>query len=87
MSGASKSGEEYSTLLRFALQTGRISVDDKRKLREYKKENKITNEEHSSLLLKFGWTDEEYEDGEKTEVRLSSIGQGLKRSRKMTVWT
>jgi hypothetical protein len=47
------------------LSKNKISADDKRLLRKFRRENNITDEEHTALLTNFHWTEDEYEDGEK----------------------
>jgi len=57
--------EEYKAILKFALPGNTISAEDKRKLRQIRQEKNITPHEHDQLLGQFGWTADEYEDGEK----------------------
>ena len=59
--------EDYKKLLEMMLRNKRtISAEKKRVIREVRRENGITDAEHTALLGKFGWSEDEYEDGEKS---------------------
>lgn len=49
----------------FALSGGKVTVEDKKKLREFRKEKDINTEDHNRALIRVGWTRDEFEDGEK----------------------
>eukprot|EP01117_Protostelium_nocturnum_P012116 TRINITY_DN4441_c0_g2_i1.p1 TRINITY_DN4441_c0_g2~~TRINITY_DN4441_c0_g2_i1.p1 ORF type:complete len:465 (+),score=181.39 TRINITY_DN4441_c0_g2_i1:163-1557(+) len=66
-SSSSKKLEDYRNVMQFALLRNKISAEDKRKLREFRRSYDISNEDHIAILKKFGWTEDEYEDGEKKE--------------------
>jgi len=57
--------ENYKIVLRSALSGTKISRDQKRLLRQFRRDNHISDEEQNKLLMQFGWTVDEYEDGEK----------------------
>lgn len=58
--------EMYRGLLRTLLMNKReISAEKKRLLREVRRENRIPDAVHTALLGKFGWSEDEYEDGER----------------------
>lgn len=59
--------DSYKGILLCALAKHKITADDKRLLRTYRKQNNINDDEHNALLKKLGWTADEYEDGEKKE--------------------
>eukprot|EP01118_Nematostelium_gracile_P014107 TRINITY_DN5443_c0_g1_i2.p1 TRINITY_DN5443_c0_g1~~TRINITY_DN5443_c0_g1_i2.p1 ORF type:complete len:289 (+),score=102.83 TRINITY_DN5443_c0_g1_i2:389-1255(+) len=44
-----------------------FSADDKRLLRKHRTEHQISNEQHFLVLSLLGWTEEEWEDGEKKD--------------------
>jgi len=52
-------------VLRSALAGAKISRDQKRLLRQFRRDNHVSDDEHNKLLMQFGWTVDEYEDGEK----------------------
>ncbi len=43
----------------------KISADEKKFLRQYRRDNNVSNEEHEAVLKEFRWTVDEYEDGER----------------------
>lgn len=55
----------YRSILSFALSKNKISADDKRSLRKYRRDHNITDEQHFHALKLLGWTEDEYDDGEK----------------------
>lgn len=58
--------EMYRGLLRTMLMNKReITAEKKRLLREVRRENGIPDAVHTALLGKFGWSEDEYEDGER----------------------
>jgi len=59
--------DAYKLLLRTVVAKPKISVDEKRLMREYRKGNNISEEDHYKLLSFFGWSHEEYDDGEKRD--------------------
>jgi len=61
----SPSLDAYRGILEFALSKHKISADDKRSLREYRRKNGISDQDHFHALKQLGWTEDEYDDGEK----------------------
>jgi len=59
--------ELYKTILRLYTTKNTISADDKRLLRKHRTEHNISNEDHFLILKLLGWTEEEWEDGEKKD--------------------
>lgn len=58
--------EMYRGLLRTLLMNKRtITAEKKRLLREVRRENGVPDAVHTALLGKFGWSEDEYEDGER----------------------
>jgi hypothetical protein len=55
----------YKSMLKIYLSGQKIGADAKRILRQYRQEHGVTDTEHNQFLGLFGWTPEEYEDGEK----------------------
>lgn len=63
----------YLGILQFVLSKNKINADEKRLFRKHRKDNNITDQEHNALLKKLGWTEEEYEDGEKVKFESFQI--------------
>eukprot|EP01112_Ceratiomyxa_fruticulosa_P018209 TRINITY_DN5781_c0_g2_i1.p1 TRINITY_DN5781_c0_g2~~TRINITY_DN5781_c0_g2_i1.p1 ORF type:complete len:451 (-),score=105.37 TRINITY_DN5781_c0_g2_i1:85-1437(-) len=59
--------ENYKNVLRIVLGKSKISVDEKRMLREFRKQHSITDQHHFLALAQFGWTEDEYDDGERKD--------------------
>jgi len=86
VSGSSGVIDAYRTIVKLAVADGTVNPDEKRMLRGYRKEHNITEEQHVSVLKELGWTEDEYDDGEKKQteqlhpqeaVLLSKGGFGL----------
>jgi aprataxin and PNK-like factor len=63
----SKDFEAYKKLLTVILQKPKISNDEKRVLREYRKSCGVDELHHENLLGQLGWTADEYDAGEKAD--------------------
>lgn len=59
--------ENYKSVLQCALAKNKISVDEKRMLRTYRRNNAIEDVDHFRLIQQFGWTADEYEDGQRKD--------------------
>lgn len=70
-------------ILKLFLSKNKISAEDKRTLRNHRKENNISNEEHFAILSQMGWTEEEYDDGEKVLICCDKVNV----IREMTILT
>ncbi|KAH3756864.1 guanylate-binding protein [Pelomyxa schiedti] len=57
--------ESYKLLLKGILCKTKVSADEKRVLRSYRKNAGLDDKYHNMLLGQFGWTEDEYEDGER----------------------
>jgi hypothetical protein len=57
--------QQYKELVRKAIVGNVISTALKRTMREFRQTHSISMEEHLAAMQQFGWTAEEYEDGEK----------------------
>jgi len=57
----------YQSLLQLTLTKNKISTDEKRLLRQYRKKHNINDSDHFKLLKQFGWTEDEYDDGIKQD--------------------
>ncbi len=55
----------YESILQITLGKNKISPDEKKLLRQYRKKHGISDADHVKLLKQFGWTEDEYEDGER----------------------
>eukprot|EP00792_Barthelona_sp_PAP020_P008624 TRINITY_DN3232_c0_g1_i2.p1 TRINITY_DN3232_c0_g1~~TRINITY_DN3232_c0_g1_i2.p1 ORF type:complete len:1197 (+),score=321.12 TRINITY_DN3232_c0_g1_i2:284-3592(+) len=55
----------YQTKLKDFTKNGRISVQNKRELRKLLKELDLSRDDHLNSLAAIGWTQEDYEDGER----------------------
>eukprot|EP01116_Phalansterium_solitarium_P023608 TRINITY_DN836_c0_g2_i2.p1 TRINITY_DN836_c0_g2~~TRINITY_DN836_c0_g2_i2.p1 ORF type:complete len:440 (-),score=152.75 TRINITY_DN836_c0_g2_i2:1070-2389(-) len=61
------SSSAYGSVLQLLLAKGRLSADDKRLAREFRKSHAVSDEEHRALLQRLGWSEDEYDDGEKKD--------------------
>jgi len=59
--------ENYKNVLRCALSKNKVSVDEKRMLRTFRRNHNIDDQDHFRLLMQFGWSADEYEDGQKKD--------------------
>lgn len=59
--------EIYKTMVRLFTSKGKISADEKRHLRTYRSEHSISADDHFKILLQLGWSEDEYDDGEKVK--------------------
>eukprot|EP01111_Echinosteliopsis_oligospora_P017019 TRINITY_DN7246_c0_g1_i1.p1 TRINITY_DN7246_c0_g1~~TRINITY_DN7246_c0_g1_i1.p1 ORF type:complete len:527 (-),score=178.37 TRINITY_DN7246_c0_g1_i1:154-1650(-) len=59
--------EAYKTILKSALSKFKISTDEKRMLRDFRRTHNISDQDHSRLVPQYGWSADEYEDGEKKD--------------------
>eukprot|EP00698_Gefionella_okellyi_P018097 TRINITY_DN539_c0_g1_i1.p1 TRINITY_DN539_c0_g1~~TRINITY_DN539_c0_g1_i1.p1 ORF type:complete len:446 (+),score=84.14 TRINITY_DN539_c0_g1_i1:81-1340(+) len=57
--------DAYRTIVKLALSDGIVKADEKRMLRGYRKEHNITDDQHLEVLKQLGWTEDEYDDGER----------------------
>jgi hypothetical protein len=61
-----KDADVYRKILFAAIsKTHNVSTDTKKLLRGFRKDHNISNEKHAALLRECGWTEDEYEDGER----------------------
>jgi hypothetical protein len=63
----------YTSILQLTLAKNKISADEKRLLRQYRKKHNISDADHFKLLKQFGWTEDEYDDGVKVIPILVSV--------------
>eukprot|EP01127_Copromyxa_protea_P017813 TRINITY_DN5489_c0_g1_i1.p1 TRINITY_DN5489_c0_g1~~TRINITY_DN5489_c0_g1_i1.p1 ORF type:complete len:437 (+),score=115.35 TRINITY_DN5489_c0_g1_i1:164-1312(+) len=56
---------EYKGILETVLESYKISADSKKLLLNIRSKKQVTREEHNQLLAQYGWTEDEYEIGEK----------------------
>jgi hypothetical protein len=66
-SSADPEVETYKNVLRCALAKNKVSVDEKRMLRTYRRNNNVSDQDHFRLLMQFGWSADEFEDGQKKD--------------------
>lgn len=59
--------ESYKSILHITLAKSKITTDEKRLLRQYRKKHSISDDVHFKMLKLFGWTEEEYDDGVKQD--------------------
>jgi PBZ domain len=63
----SVAAEIYGKMLKSALVKNRVTVDEKKLLRTFRRDNGVTDAEHAALLKRFFWSADEWEDGEKAD--------------------
>jgi hypothetical protein len=54
-------------LLKTFLGKAKVSVEEKRVIREFRRSHDIADSEHSMLIGQLGWSEDEYEDGERKQ--------------------
>jgi hypothetical protein len=57
--------ELYKAVMKVQLNDNKIGVEGKKLLKKFRQEHSITEHEHDQLLGLFGWTPDEYEEGER----------------------
>lgn len=96
--GGDSSGKEaYRCVVQVILAKNKITPDEKRILRGFRRTHNVPDKDHFDILQEFGWTEDEYDDGERKDDDIevdeeralleSSGGFGyikLSKSRKMT---
>lgn len=59
--------ENYKNVLKICLSKNKVSVDEKRMLRTFRRDHDVSDQDHFRLLLQFGWSADEFEDGLKKD--------------------
>lgn len=59
--------DSYKSILHVILSKQKISADEKKLMRQYRRKHNIQDSEHTKLIKLFGWTEDEYEDGAKQD--------------------
>eukprot|EP00029_Vermamoeba_vermiformis_P002703 TRINITY_DN13076_c0_g1_i1.p1 TRINITY_DN13076_c0_g1~~TRINITY_DN13076_c0_g1_i1.p1 ORF type:complete len:476 (+),score=168.73 TRINITY_DN13076_c0_g1_i1:69-1496(+) len=57
--------ELYKAVMKVQLNDNKIGVEGKKLLKKFRQEHSVTEHEHDQLLGLFGWTPDEYEEGER----------------------
>jgi len=64
--GEASSGKDaYRCVVQVILAKNKITPDEKRLLRGFRHTHRLSNRDHLDILQEFGWTEEEYDDGER----------------------
>ncbi|KAL7712594.1 Uncharacterized protein QTN25_009771 [Entamoeba marina] len=80
--------EAYKALLTCALSEGKINGDEKRLVRKYQKQLKITIDMHGVILAQLGWSEEDYFDGIRrvVDVDLAKEAEMVAQNENGVIW-
>ncbi|KAL6065871.1 Poly(ADPribose) polymerase catalytic domain containing protein, variant 2 [Balamuthia mandrillaris] len=59
--------DNYRSIVRVTVQKNKITAAEKQLLRGFRRTYSISQQEHLQVLSEFGWTEEQYEDGERRD--------------------
>ena len=59
----SKASHDYDVILSAVLIDGIVSIPERKLCEAFAKRHQITHEEHANALLKYGWSERDWEKG------------------------